>query len=113
MDIPIGYTLRFTGDIPEDYLELNGQIVSVNEYPELCRWLVWNVGDMSYRIDDMHFRLPVWDISGIWPGSRAAMRAKNPDVIEEPWYELIPNPPIPSGYLDWRAPNEFELLCPD
>lgn len=96
MDIPIGYTLRFLpgSDIPEDYLELNGQIVSVDEYPELCRSLVWSVGDMRYRVDSTHFRLPIWSMSTIWPGSRAAMRAKNPNLIEEPWFELVDNRPI-------------------
>ena len=96
MDIPIGYTLRFLpgSKIPEDYLELNGQIVSVDEHPELCRTLVWGVGDMRDRVDDTHFRLPIQVMPSVWPGSRFAMRAKNPDVIEEPWVELIPNPPF-------------------
>lgn len=95
MSIPIGYTLRFPpgSNVPEDYLELNGQVVSVDEYPELCRSLIWGVGDLRHRIDATHFRLPNCDMQAVWPGSRFAMRAKNPNIIEEPWFELVPTSP--------------------
>ena len=94
MDIPIGYTLRFLpgSEIPDDYMELDGRTISVDEHPDLCRALVQSTGDMRYRIDDTHFRLPTWNMQAVWPGSRFAIRAKNPNVVEEPWAELIPNP---------------------
>ena len=96
MSAPIGYILHFPPgtEIPKDYLELNGRNVSVDEYPELCRTLVWAVGNMRYRVDGTHFRLPAWNMSVVWPNSRFAIRARDPNFIEEPWQELVDNRPI-------------------